>query len=53
MDWGASDIKIAIISRITQIQDESTTKDYIIQKAKVDNHYTVRQIANEFKEVNK
>lgn len=53
MDWGSSDIKIAIISRITQIQDESTTKEYIIKKAKVDNHYTVRQIANEFKEVNK
>lgn len=50
MDWGASDIKIAIISRITKIQDDSTTKEYIIQKAKVDNHYVVRKIANEIKE---
>lgn len=47
MDWGSSDIKIAIISRISKIQDDSKTKEYIIQKAKVDNHYAVRQIAND------
>ena len=45
MDGGSSDIKIAIISRIPKIQGDSATKDHIIQKAKVDNHYAVRQIA--------
>ncbi len=47
MDGGSSDIKIAIISRIPKIQGDSVTKEYIIQKAKVDNHYAVRQIASE------
>ena len=47
MDGGSSDIKIAIISRMPKIRSDSATKEYIIQKAKVDNHYAVRQIANE------
>ena len=47
MDGGSSDIKIAIISRMPKVPGDSATKEYIIQKAKVDNHYAVRQIANE------
>ena len=47
MDGGSSDIKIAIISRMPKVPGDSATKEYVIQKAKVDNHYAVRQIANE------
>lgn len=47
MDGGSSGVKIAIISRMPKVQGDSAIKDYIIQKAKVDNHYAVRQIANE------
>lgn len=47
MDSGCADIRLAIISRIKKIKDNSSTKQYIIQKAKIDNHYLVREIAKE------
>ena len=51
MDSGTSDIRLAIVSRIQKIKDKSSAKAYIIQKAKVDNHYVIREIVKELKEV--
>lgn len=51
MDSGTSDIRLAIVSRIKKIKANSSTKAYIIQKAKVDNHYVIREIVKEIKEV--
>ena len=50
MDSGSSDIRIAIISRIKRIQDNSSIRDHIIQKAMTDNHYVVRQITKDIME---
>lgn len=50
MNSGSSDIRIAIISRIRRIQDDSAIRDHIIQKALTDNHYMVREIAKEIRE---
>ena len=50
MDSGSSDIRIAIISRIKRIQDDSPIRDHIIQKAMTDNHYLVREIAKDIRE---
>ena len=50
MDSGSSDIRIAIISRIKRIQDNSSIRDHIIQKAMTDNHYVVREIAKDIRE---
>ena len=46
MDTGSSDIRIAIISRIKQIQVASSIRDHIIQKAITDNHFVVRKQLN-------
>ena len=51
MDSGTSDIRLAIVSGIQKIKDKSSAKAYIIQKAKVDNHYVIREIARELNEV--
>ena len=50
MDSGSSDIRIAIISRIKQIQDNSSIRDHIIQKALTDNNFLVREIAKDIQE---
>lgn len=50
MDSGSSDIRIAIISRIKKIQDNTSIRDHIIQKAMTDNHYVVREIAKNIQE---
>lgn len=47
MDLGSSDIRIAIISRIKKIQDDSSVRNLIVQKALTDNHYLIRKIAEE------
>ncbi len=48
MDTGTSIIKVSIISRVKRIKDsDSSVKDYIIQKGKVDNNYLVRKIASD------
>ena len=48
MDTGTSIIKASIISRVKRIKDsDSSVKDYIIHKGKVDNNYLVRKIAND------
>ena len=44
-------IGIQTTSRIKKIKDNSSTKAYIIQKAKVDNHYVIREIIKEIKGV--
>lgn len=50
MDSGSSDIRMAIISRIKQIRDNSSIRDHIIQKAMTDNHFVVREIAKDIRE---
>jgi hypothetical protein len=49
MDTGTSIIKVSIISRVKKIADgDSSVKDYIIQKGRVDNNYLVRKISERF-----
>lgn len=45
MDYENSEIKIAIIRQLKNFNCDSTIKDYIIQKASIDNNYLVRIIA--------
>lgn len=45
MDSGCSDIKLEIINQMKNIDCQSEIKEYIIQKAIVDNHYLVRKSA--------
>lgn len=46
MDSSIADIKITIVSRINKIHNISQEyRDYILQKAKVDNNYLVRKVA--------
>lgn len=47
MDIDSSDIRIAIVHEMKNINQTNALRSYIIQKAKVDNHYLVRKIAKE------
>ena len=48
MDTESSDMKIYIVSSIkTVANDQKGYKDFILQKARVDNHYLVREAATE------
>lgn len=47
MDDAISDIKLSILNRIRNLQKDNEIKDYILQKGRTDNHYLVRNLAEE------
>ena len=49
MDCSNSDIKLVIVTNIDKIISNGDYKDYIIEKAKLDNHYLVIKYANEYR----
>ena len=42
MDNGASDIKIALVRRVNNMDHENSKVQYILEKAKSDNNFYVR-----------
>ena len=49
MDCSNSDIKLVIVKNIDKINSNGNYKEYIIEKAKLDNHYLVIKYANEYR----
>ena len=49
MDCSNSDIKLVIVKNIDKINSNGDYKEYIIEKAKLDNHYLVIKYANEYR----
>ncbi len=49
MDCSNSDIKLVIVKNIDKIISNGDYKEYIIEKAKLDNHYLVIKYANEYR----
>ena len=49
MDCFNSDIKLVIVKNIDKIISNGDYKEYIIEKAKLDNHYLVIKYANEYR----
>lgn len=49
MDCSNSDIKLVIVKNIDKIISNGDYKEYIIKKAKLDNHYLVNKYANEYR----
>lgn len=49
MDCSNSDIKLIIVKNIDKIISNGDYKEYIIEKAKLDNHYLVIKYANEYR----
>ena len=49
MDCSNSDIKLVIVTNIDKIISNGDYKDYIIEKAKLDNHHLVIKYANEYR----
>lgn len=49
MDCSNSDIKLVIVTKIDKIISNGDYKEYIIEKAKLDNHYLVIKYANEYR----
>lgn len=49
MDCSNSDIKLVIVKNIDKIISNGDYKEYIIEKAKLDNHYLVVKYANEYR----
>lgn len=45
MDTATSDVKIAIVKNVSELSSDSSVKDFILQKALVDNNYIIREIA--------
>ncbi|UJD04177.1 DUF4062 domain-containing protein [Streptococcus infantis] len=49
MDNSNSDIKLVIVKNIDKISSNGDYKEYIIEKARLDNHYLVIKYANEYR----
>lgn len=49
MDYSNSDIKLVIVKNIDKIISNVDYKEYIIEKAKLDNHHLVIKYANEYR----
>ena len=49
MDCSNSDIKLVIVKNLDKIISNGDYKEYIIKKAKLDNHYLVNKYANEYR----
>ena len=49
MDCSNSDIELVIVKNIDKIISNADYKEYIIEKAKLDNHYLVIKYANEYR----
>ncbi len=47
MDGAISDIKLSILSGIKDLESDKGFKDFILQKGRTDNHYLVRNLADE------
>lgn len=47
MDSAISDIKFSILNGIRDLESDNGIKDYILQKGRTDNHYLVRNLAEE------
>lgn len=50
MDGAISAIKFSILSGIRDLESDKGIKDYILQKGRTDNHYLVRNLAEEITE---
>ena len=46
MDLETADVKIAIVSRVVEMDKTDSLVNYIIAKGKVDNNYWVRLVSN-------
>ena len=49
MDCSNSDIKLVIVKNIAKVISNVDYKEYIIEKAKLDNHHLVIKYANEYR----
>ena len=49
MDCSDSDIKLVIVKNIDKIISNGDYKEFITEKAKLDNHYLVIKYANEYR----
>lgn len=49
IDYSNSDIKLVIVKNIDKIISNGDYKEYIIEKAKLDNHYLVIKYSNEYR----